>query len=647
MNGLRHLAPAFTWVMVAVLLLAAALRFHALGAQSLWNDEGNSFVQATRGLIEIAEHAARDIHPPGYYWMLAIWRGLAGDSEFALRAPSVFASLLAIAVTFAIGRHLLGAGVGALAGLFAALNSFNIYYAQEARMYALLALWGAAGIWALLALLRRPTLRAALALGAINAAGLYTHYAYPLMLVVQGIVGILWLLALAHRPNAHKRGALGTFLAAMAFALLLFAPLLPTALAQVTGWPNTGEALPPAVALATTLRWLIFGITAGVPLAIPLILLPFGLLNPRDQRPLSWWRTCNPAIWAVLPPAIFLAAGLFREANLKFLLPSQLGMALWLAGSIGALWRISLRAPYSQGLYAASLNRAPKLAALASASWLVLILWSGVAPLYFEPAYQRADYRAIAAEIMARARPHDAIILNAPNQAEVFRYYFDPEASGLALHPLPEGLGGDDEATQQAVETIIAASERIYAIFWGEDERDPNRIVETTLDRLTFGISDDWYGDVRLAVYAAPVPPRVDADIEAVFGAANGRDRIGLAGYTLSDTQLARGDVLQVRLSWRPETAIRGRYKVFVQLLNDEGMLAAQRDSEPGSGLALTTTWSPGVVVIDQHGLLIPAELSPGTYALIIGLYDLDDPATRLRLDSGEDALRLDTITVE
>lgn len=647
MRGLRVLVSAVTPVMVAVLLLAASLRFQALGAQSLWNDEGNSYVQATRGLVEIAEHAARDIHPPGYYWLLAIWRALAGDSEFALRAPSVFASLLAIAITFAIGRHLLGAGVGVLAGLFAALNSFNIYYAQEARMYALLALWGAAGMWALLALLCRPSLRAALALGAINAAGLYTHYAYPLMLMVQGVVGVLWLLALARRPHERKPGAVVGFLGAMAFALLLFAPLLPTALVQITGWPNTGEALPLAVALATTLRWLIFGITANVPLAIPLILLPFGLLNLRDQRSLSWWRTCTPAIWAALPPAIFLAAGLFREANLKFLLPSQLGMALWLAGSVGALWRISLRASYSRGLHAVLLNGAPKLAALASASWLALILWSGVAPLYLDPAFQRADYRAIAAEITAQARPRDAVILNAPNQTEVFEYYFDPEVVGLTLHPLPEGLGGDDEATRQAVETVIAGSERIYAIFWGEEERDPNRIVETTLDRITFSISDDWYGDVRLAIYDAPVPPRVDAQIEAMFSETGGGDRIGLAGYTLSDTRLARGDVLQVRLNWRAETPIGRRYKVFVQLLNDEGMLAAQRDSEPGGGLALTTTWTPNVVVVDQHGLLIPAELLPGTYALIIGLYDLDDPTARLRLDSGEDALRLDTITVE
>ncbi|MBN8636002.1 MAG: hypothetical protein J0M07_11815, partial [Anaerolineae bacterium] len=74
----RHL-----WLIaLLILLLAAALRFYNLGAQSFWNDEGNSYVQATRSFAEIAANAARDIHPPGYYWLLAIWRVLVGESEF-------------------------------------------------------------------------------------------------------------------------------------------------------------------------------------------------------------------------------------------------------------------------------------------------------------------------------------------------------------------------------------------------------------------------------------------------------------------------------------------------------------------------------------------------------------------------------------
>ncbi|MCW0209087.1 MAG: glycosyltransferase family 39 protein, partial [Achromobacter sp.] len=107
--------------------------------QSFWNDEGSSYVQATRSFAEIAANAALDIHPPGYYWLLGGWRLLAGTSEFALRALSVFASLLSIAFAAALGRRLFGWGAALSAALLIALNTFSIYYAQEARMYALLA----------------------------------------------------------------------------------------------------------------------------------------------------------------------------------------------------------------------------------------------------------------------------------------------------------------------------------------------------------------------------------------------------------------------------------------------------------------------------------------------------------------------------
>ncbi|MEL6272636.1 MAG: hypothetical protein AAFR22_22715, partial [Chloroflexota bacterium] len=76
---------SFPGVIVLILLVAAGLRFHDLGVQSLWNDEGSSYVQATRSFADIATNAAADIHPPGYYWALRMWRGLVGESEFALR----------------------------------------------------------------------------------------------------------------------------------------------------------------------------------------------------------------------------------------------------------------------------------------------------------------------------------------------------------------------------------------------------------------------------------------------------------------------------------------------------------------------------------------------------------------------------------
>jgi hypothetical protein len=281
-----------------------------------------------------------------------------------------------------------------------------------------------------------------------------------------------------------------------------------------------------------------------------------------------------------------------------------------------------------------------KGAAIFIGVWLMMNLAAGIRPLYADPTYQRANYREMARVIADDTQPGDAIILDAPNQAEVFRYYFDGETP---IYTLPPGLGGDDTATRAAVDDIIDSHDRAFVVFWGETERDPNRIVETTLDAAAFEVGDRWYGDVRLARYVMPAELTDSIPVTAQFG-----DQITLESFALNADELAPGDVLQVRLDWRADETLETRYKVFLQLLDENGLLVAQRDSEPGGGLALTTTWTPGETITDRHGLLLPPELPPAHYMLIVGLYNLNDAEARLPVDHDDavDYLTLGNIVV-
>lgn len=632
--SLRRRLPVI--LAVAVLLLAAGMRFHQLGAQSLWNDEGNSVVQAGRDLAAIAEHAARDIHPPGYYFLLAGWRALTGDSEFALRALSALASVLSVAFTFSLGRRLYGAWAGLIAALFVALNTFSIYYAQEARMYALLALLGAAGIWALVGLVKRPHWRWAVVLGLINAAGLYTHYAYPFLILVQGLLVLLRLLQLLRGQPLAALNLLGQSVLSAGVTALLFLPLAPTALAQVSSWPSTGEAVPPGESLRAIALWLTYGVTApAATLAIPIIVLVFGLIET-DSRPESRWRALVPVLWVLVPAGAFLLLGLYRPQNLKFLIASEIGLALWLARGLCILWH--MRPLRRRGGSPRVLLWAARVAALGAWAWLLATMLLNLPALTSDPALQRADYRAIAAEISARERPGDVIILDAPNQDEVFRYYY---RSGLPIVLLPPGLGGDDAETQAAVDDILAHYSRVWAVFWGEAERDPNRVVETALDAGAFEGADRWLGDVRLAQYVMPAP----LDEACPQGVRFGAD-ITLSACRLNARTFAPGDALQLQFEWLAAAPLTQRYKVFVQLLDANGQLVAQRDSEPVGGLGLTTTWQPGQPVLDNHALFLPADLAPGEYQLIAGLYALDAPDARLPASTGGDFLGLGPIAV-
>jgi uncharacterized membrane protein len=305
-------------------------------------------VQATRSFVEIADHAARDIHPPGYYWLLAAWRTLTGESEFALRSLSVFASLITVAFTYAIGKRLFSPLAGLAAALFVTLNTFSIYYAQEARMYAMLGLWSAAGMWALVGFLtplhrngegrRGGVWRWAITLALFNAAGLWTQYAYPFVMLAQGIVFVAW------HIRARNGRMFGIYVVANLLTIALYLLWLPTAWAQLTTWPNTGDPTPLNTALSMIAGWFTLGITYSANdsswVAIALLLVAFGLRV--RQKNANAVGLALAATWAVLPVSIFLILGLFREANLKFLLPSQIAVALLMGRGIWVLWTLNL-----------------------------------------------------------------------------------------------------------------------------------------------------------------------------------------------------------------------------------------------------------------------------------------------------------------
>ena len=622
---------------LGIVFLAAALRFHHLGTQSLWNDEGNAYVQATRNFADIASNAARDIHPPGYYWMLAIWHDLAGSSEIALRSLSTLASILSVAFTFALGKRLFNPASGLAAAVLVALNTFSIYYAQEARMYALLALWASAGMWMLVGLLRNTewtrhvvSLQWGLALALINTAGLYTQYAYPFIMLAQGAIFLLWLVLNLLRRTSSRHSVLSTqyiptlitYIVSNILTILLFLPWLPTALRQVTQWPSTGTPIPAGEALGIIGGWFTFGITYEfVPnainyLPIALLLLMIGLLGWLWLKGKNaFWSTLVPIIWAGLPVVLFLALGLFRPANLKFLLPAQIGFALLIGTGIGGWWTLAQRGY--------RLDRITLILTVLQALWLLVYLVNGLQPLYSDPHFQRADYRSMVQTITAHPREGDAIILDAPNQEEVFRYYYHGEAP---VYPLPAGLGGDDAQTLAAVQKIISEHQRIFVLFWGEAERDPNHVIENTLDSTTYEAGQDiWYGDVRFAQYVTPVTMADSKPIYKLFG-----DSIMLEHAAVSGRTFRRGDVVQIQLEWHTDTLLQKHYKVFVQLLNSGGVLVAQRDSEPAGGSQPTTSWQPDTIIKDQHGLALPNDLTPGNYQIIVGLYDADDPNQRL-----------------
>ena len=226
--------------LLALLLLAFALRVYALDAQSLWYDEAVTAQVAQQGLGELAQWTADDIQPPLYYALVAGWTRLAGTGEWALRFPSVAFGLVMVALAYVLGRRLFGRAAGWVAALLGALHPLWVYYAQEARMYTLLTALGMLAGYALLRVLAssqepgaaRQRLTWWAAFVGASIALLYTHYFAAFLLLAFALFFVLALAIQAGRKStgATMRRLLVEGAVAGLLVVVAYLPWLPNAL---------------------------------------------------------------------------------------------------------------------------------------------------------------------------------------------------------------------------------------------------------------------------------------------------------------------------------------------------------------------------------------------------------------------------------
>jgi 4-amino-4-deoxy-L-arabinose transferase-like glycosyltransferase len=133
------------WIVVGLTVLAAALRFATLGVQSYHHDEVVTASRVLRAGFGHAMHAvwSSESTPPVYYAIAWVWTQLVGTGEFGLRTVSALAGVLTVPVAYLIGTELRGRRAGLWAAALVAVNPMMLWYSQEARAYALVALFGA------------------------------------------------------------------------------------------------------------------------------------------------------------------------------------------------------------------------------------------------------------------------------------------------------------------------------------------------------------------------------------------------------------------------------------------------------------------------------------------------------------------------
>ncbi len=111
--------------------------------RGIWLDEAISIHQAHLSLHDLFRNLYYgDRQPPLYHLTLWLTIRAFGDSEFAVRLPSLIAGTLVIPVLYELGRELYDRRTGLIAAAFAAVSPLLIWYSQEVRMYEFAALFG-------------------------------------------------------------------------------------------------------------------------------------------------------------------------------------------------------------------------------------------------------------------------------------------------------------------------------------------------------------------------------------------------------------------------------------------------------------------------------------------------------------------------
>ena len=321
--------------LAAILGVGLLLRLVALRTRGIWYDDAFSLFLARRDVASIVAGTAADTMPPLYYFLLHLWMVLGQDLAL-LRALNVLVSLTIVALTHRLALVLFGPRAAAVAALLAAVSPFQIYHAQELRMYGLLCLNLLLHLYFLARLyLQRDRRRWVSWLGLVTSGALamYSHN-----LAIFTLLGANLLLLLERRWSL-----LGRLLLAQLLILLLAAPWLTTVPEQVakiqrafwTPRPGLLELVQLLLTFHTNLpvpRWMLPGALATAVLFLALV--TFEVVRRRRRMPgvhlLAAMGVFPPALLALvsyLMRPLFVPRGVILSSVVYYVLAALAGAA--------------------------------------------------------------------------------------------------------------------------------------------------------------------------------------------------------------------------------------------------------------------------------------------------------------------------------
>lgn len=215
--------------LLVILFVAFSVRVGSLAFQSLWRDEVDAIRFALAPLPDLIKTFTQPgFNGPLYFLMLRGWIGAAGQSEFALRFPSLIFGVVSITLIFVLGQRLFNRSIGLIAAILFAFSAYQVWYSQEAKMYTLITALALASIYFLRRGIEEGNSRYWIGVIVSTSLAMYAHILAALLIPVEAALFMVWW-PLSRR---HLRAA------AISFAVLTV-PYIPLATWQL---PQIGRA---------------------------------------------------------------------------------------------------------------------------------------------------------------------------------------------------------------------------------------------------------------------------------------------------------------------------------------------------------------------------------------------------------------------
>lgn len=214
------------YIVLSILFFGAVLRFYHIDFQSIWLDEVHTMNEANPknsfGELYNVIMSGEQM-PPLFFYILYFLFKIFGYTTFVARMYAAVLGISSLYAIYILGKELINKQIGLIAALLLCINSFHLYYSQEARPYGFLLLFSMLAFYRLIRYIKIPTRKNAIIYGVFSALMIHSHFFGLFALFAQYFILLVFLLA--SEKQERKQFFINSLFSGI-IALLLYIPAI-------------------------------------------------------------------------------------------------------------------------------------------------------------------------------------------------------------------------------------------------------------------------------------------------------------------------------------------------------------------------------------------------------------------------------------